>query len=109
MASPARRGPTRGMKMDTVSRRDSSRQAGDFLELACRAFMGGVAAALVFALAALLLSLTAQAAPATLNDPKAGTLLFRTGTAAEYQAAPQLETEVAIQVTGLIARTRVTH
>src|SRR6185436_11612365 len=42
-------------------------------------------------------------------DPKTGALLFRTGTAGQYQAAPTLETEVAIQVTGLIARTRVTQ
>jgi Ca-activated chloride channel family protein len=84
---------------------------GDFLELACRAFMGGVAAALVFALLALGLTLSAQAAPAavTPNSTKAGTLLYPTGTPGQYRAAPQLETEVAIQVTGLIARTRVSQ
>src|SRR5258706_2145790 len=54
-------------------------------------------------------SSSTSAPPATLNAPRAGALLFRTGTAGEYQAAPQLETEVAIQVTGLIARTRVTQ
>jgi Ca-activated chloride channel family protein len=88
----------------------SSEQVGDFLELACRAFMGGVAAALVFALAALTLTITsAQAAPVTLNDPKTGTLLFRTATPGQYETAPKVETEVAIQVSGLVARTRVTQ
>jgi Ca-activated chloride channel family protein len=84
---------------------------GDLIELACRAFMGGVAAALFFALLALGLTLSAQAAPmpVKLNDAKAGTLLYRTGTPGEYRTAPQLETEVAIQVTGLIARTRVSQ
>ena len=84
-------------------------QVADFLELLCKALMGGVAAALAFALIALTLSLSAQAAPVTLNDPKTGALLFRTGTAGQYQAAPTLETEVASQVTGFIARTRVTQ
>ena len=95
--------------MNQMGRSASAEQAGDFLELACRAFVGGVAAALVFALLALVLSFSAQAAPVGLNDPKTGALLFRTGTAGQYQAAPKLETEVAIQVSGLIARTRVTQ
>jgi len=82
---------------------------GDFLELACRAFMGGVAAALFFAMIALGLSLSANAAPVKVNDAKAGALLFKTGTPGEYRTAPQVETEVAIQVTGLIARTRVSQ
>ena len=38
-----------------------------------------------------------------------GTLLFRTGTVGEYVVAPRVETEVAIHVTGIIARTRVTQ
>ncbi len=95
--------------MNQMGRNASTAQAGDFLELACRAFMGGVAAALFFALLALALSFAAQAAPVGLNDPKTGALLFRTGTAGQYQAAPRLETEVAIHVSGLIARTRVTQ
>jgi Ca-activated chloride channel family protein len=93
----------------SVVRKPSNEEVGDFLELACRAFMAGVAAALLFAIAALVLSLSAQAAPVTLKDPKAGALLFRTGTAGEYQAAPQLETEVAIRVTGIVARARVSQ
>jgi Ca-activated chloride channel family protein len=93
----------------TGSYRVSNEQVGEFLELICRAFMGGVAAALLFAMVALGLSLAANAAPLTLNDPKAGALLYRTATPGQYDAAPQLETEVAIQVTGLIARTRVSQ
>ena len=95
--------------MNQLGRTASTEQVGDFLELACRAFMGGVAAALVFALLALVLTFSAQAAPIGINDPKTGTLLFRTGTAGQYETAPRLETEVAIQVTGIIARTRVTQ
>ena len=88
----------------------STEQVGDFLELACRAFMGGVAAALLFALLALTLTITsAQAAPLGLNDPKTGTLLFRTATPGQYEPAPKVETAVAIQVSGLVARTRVTQ
>jgi Ca-activated chloride channel family protein len=93
----------------TVSRKPSQEQVGDFLELACRAFMGGVAAALLFALVALVLSLSAQAAPVTLNDSKSGELLLRTATPSQYDVAPQLETEVAITVSGIISRTRVSQ
>ena len=95
--------------MNQLDRTASSDQLGDFLELACRAFMGGIAAALVFAILALVLTFSAQAAPVGINDPKTGALLFRTGTAGQYEKAPRLETEVAIQVSGLIARTRVTQ
>jgi Ca-activated chloride channel family protein len=124
-------GTSRGLTMDRTvsrgglpqpgraSRNFSHEEVGDFLELACRAFMGGVAAALIFALVALTLSLAANAAvsdpvpvgghPRKLNDAKAGALFFRTGTSGEYLTAPQVETEVAIQVTGLIARTRVSQ
>jgi Ca-activated chloride channel homolog len=82
---------------------------GDFLDLACRAFMGGVAAALLFALLALGLSLSANAAPVGINDAKTGQLLLHTATPGKFEVAPKLETEVAIQVSGLIARTRVTQ
>jgi Ca-activated chloride channel family protein len=82
---------------------------GDLVDLACRALIGGVGAALVFALLALVLSFAANAATVGLNDPKTGELLFRTATAGRYQPAPKLETEVAIEVHGLIARTRVTQ
>ena len=88
----------------------SAEQVGDLLELACRALMGGVAAALLFALAALTLTITsAQAAPVTINQAKTGTLLFPTAAPGQYEPAPKVETEVAIQVSGLIARTKVTQ
>jgi Ca-activated chloride channel homolog len=91
-------------------RRITYEQLGDFMELACKAFMGGVAAALLFAMAALVLTISsAQAATVSLNDPKTGALLFRTGTAGQYELAPKVETDVAIQVSGLVARTRVTQ
>jgi len=91
-------------------RRITYEQLGDFMDLACKAFMGGVAAALLFAMAALVLTISsAQAATVSLNDPKTGALLFRTGTAGQYELAPKVETDVAIQVSGLVARTRVTQ
>ncbi len=93
----------------TESRQQPTAEVGDFLDLVCKAFMGGVAAALLFAIAALALTFSAQAATVTLNDPKTGALLLRTGTAGQYETAPRVETEVAIQVNGLIARTRVTQ
>jgi len=49
-------------------------------------------------------SASAQAKP---NDAKTGTLLFHTGTEGAYAAAPKVETDVAIHVTGIVARTRV--
>src|SRR5687767_6808442 len=96
--------------MDRKAWNGSAEPVGEFLELACRAIMGGVAAALLFALAALTLTITsAQAAPVTLKDPKTGMLLFATATPGQYEPAPKVETEVAIHVSGLIARTRVTQ
>ena len=90
--------------------RDNGPVIGEFLELACRAFMGGVAAALLLALTALALSMSAQAAPTvTLDEPKTGELLFHTDVAGRFVLAPRVETEVAIQVHGMVARTRVTQ
>jgi Ca-activated chloride channel family protein len=80
---------------------------GDLAELVARAFFGGLAAAVALSLAILALSATAQAA--ALNDTKAGTLLLRTGAAGDYAVAPQVSTEVAIDVTAMVARTRVTQ
>jgi Ca-activated chloride channel family protein len=80
---------------------------GDFLELGANAFVGGLLAAIALSVVTLLLATGAQAA--TLNDAKTGALLFRTGTSGEYVVAPTLQTEVAIQVTGMIARTRLTQ
>ena len=78
----------------------------DFLELTGKAILGGVAASLLLAALALLLATSAQA-QTRINDAKAGTLLLRTGTEGVFQGAPTVETDVAIHVTGLVARTRV--
>lgn len=78
-----------------------------------KAVASGIAVSLALALLAMGLATTAQAsAPlkaAKINDAKMGTLLFRTGTQGEFAVAPRVETEVAIHVTGIIARTRVTQ
>ena len=79
----------------------------DFAELIAKAAFGGLGAAVVMSIAILALSATAQAA--TLADAKAGALLLHTATPGQYDVAPQLSTEVAIEVTGMIARTRVTQ
>jgi Ca-activated chloride channel family protein len=78
----------------------------DFVELIAKAFFGGLAAAVTMALAILALSSNAQAA--TLNDAKAGSLMLKTA-AGDYTAAPQVSLEVAIDVSGMVARTRVTQ
>jgi Ca-activated chloride channel family protein len=85
------------------------RVAIDFAVLGGKAFLGGLVAAVVLGAAALILAASAEAATVTLNEPKAGALLLRTGTAGQYALAPTVETEVAIHVTGMIARTRVTQ
>jgi Ca-activated chloride channel family protein len=86
-------------------RRDIDTALADFLELTGKAILGGVATSLVLAVLALLLATNAQA-QVKLNDAKAGTLLFHAGEGA-YRSAPTVETDVAIHVTGLVARTRV--
>src|SRR5688572_12278194 len=78
---------------------------GDLVELVAKAFFGGLGAAVAMSLAILALSATVQAA--TVNDAKAGTLLLRAN--GDLVAAPQVSTEVAIEVTGMVARTRVTQ
>jgi len=80
---------------------------GDFLELGANAFVAGLAAAIALSVVTLLLTTTAQAA--TLNDAKTGQLLLRAGNPGEYVVAPTVETEVAIQVNGVIARTRLSQ
>lgn len=80
---------------------------GDFLRLGANAFASGLVAAIALAVVTLALAGGAQAA--SLNDAKTGTLMLRTGTAGEYVVAPKVETEVAIQVTGMIARTRLSQ
>ena len=80
---------------------------GDFLQLGANAFASGLLAAIVLAVITLALAGGAQAA--VLNDAKTGTLMLRTSTPGEYVVAPKVETEVAIQVTGMIARTRLSQ
>lgn len=77
----------------------------DFIELVAKALLSGIGVGVAMALAILALSSAAQAAG--INDAKTGTLLLRSGDA--YAAAPKMSTEVAVEVTGIIARTRVTQ
>jgi Ca-activated chloride channel family protein len=79
----------------------------DMAELVARAFFGGLAAAV--AMGAAILALSANAQAATLNDTKTGELLLRTDAAGQYATAPKVSTEVAIEVSGMVARTRVTQ
>ena len=94
-------------KSAAASGRTLSDLVADMAELLARAFFGGLAAAVAMSLAILALSANAQAA--TLNDAKTGELLLRTSTAGEYVVAPRVATEVAIEVSGMVARTRVTQ
>jgi Ca-activated chloride channel family protein len=82
--------------------------ARDFFELGAHAFAGGLMVAIALAMLTLALATSAQAAK--VNDAKAGTLLLATQSAqGGFTVAPTVETEVAIQVTGVIARTRLTQ
>src|SRR5258708_34464038 len=79
----------------------------EFLALGANAFVSGLVAAIALAVITLALATGAQAA--SLNDAKTGTLLLRTGTAGDYTVAPTVETEVAIEVNGAVARTRLSQ
>src|SRR5207237_3647388 len=79
----------------------------DFFELGANAFVTGLVAAVAFAMIALALSTSARAA--TLDDQHTGALLVRPQSASDYAVAPKRETKVAIRVTGMIARTRLTQ
>jgi Ca-activated chloride channel family protein len=82
----------------------------DFMVLGGKALASGIVVAVLLAFAVVVLAASAEAAgTVTLNDPRSGALLIRTGTAGQYAIAPTVETEVAIHVTGMIARTRVTQ
>ena len=81
----------------------------DLIVLGGKALVSGVLVALALAFAAVVLAGNAEAATVGINDPKAGALLIRTGTAGQYTVAPTVETEVSIHVTGMVARTRVTQ
>lgn len=84
-------------------------RAGEFIVLGVRAVLGGVAVALALGFAAIVLASNAQAAGVTPGEARTGELLIATATAGEYTVAPTVETEVAITVNGMVARTRVTQ
>lgn len=77
----------------------------DFVELVAKALLSGIGVGVAMGLAILVLSSGAQAA--SVNDAKTGTLLFHTSQG--NTPAPKVSTEVAVEVTGMIARTRVTQ
>ncbi len=86
------------------------RVAVDFAKLVAKAFVGGLGVAVAMSLAILALSSNTHAAgKVTLADPKAGALLALTGEAGQYTTVPTVSTDVAITVTGMVARTRVTQ
>lgn len=91
----------------TDPRRTFFEMVGDMAELVARAFLSGLAAAVAMSLAILALSANAQAA--TLNETKTGELLLRAGGDGELVPAPKVSTEVAIEVSGMVARTRVSQ
>jgi Ca-activated chloride channel family protein len=78
----------------------------DFIELLGKAILSGIAMSLALALVALGLATTANAQSKP-NDARTGTLLLRTGDEGGFAPAPKVETDVAIHVTGIVARTRV--
>src|SRR4051812_1778760 len=83
--------------------------AGDFIVLGARALVSGIAVAVALGCAAMVLAQSAQAAAVKLGDAHTVQLLLQTATPGEYTVAPTVETEAAIQVTGMIARTRLTQ
>ncbi len=84
--------------------------AGDFIVLGVRAVLSGAAVALALGFAAIVLASNAQAAgTVTPGEARTGELLLTTATPGRYTVAPTVETEVAITVTGMVARTRVTQ
>lgn len=82
---------------------------GAFIALGLRAVLSGIAVALALGFAAIVLAANAQAATVKLGDARTGALLLGTATPGEYTVAPTVETEVAITVTGMVARTRLTQ
>ncbi len=82
----------------------------DFASLAARALLAGLAASLLLAALTLLLARPAEAAasaPVGINSARTGELMLKTGEAGKFTLAPRLETDVAITVTGMIARAKV--
>src|ERR1700687_400128 len=93
-----------------MAKRSTGRAAGlNFIQLAARALMSGLAISAALILITLGLATSARAASVSLNDAKSGALLLRSEVAGQYTVAPTVQTEVAISVTGMIARTRLTQ
>jgi Ca-activated chloride channel family protein len=88
---------------------DLRQAAVDLVELLAKAILSGVGVAVLMSVAILALSTGSYAAVVGLNDAKSGELLFRTNEAGRYVVAPKVATEVAIEVHGMVARTRVTQ
>jgi Ca-activated chloride channel family protein len=86
------------------ARRTLHQAIGDFAKLVAKAFVGGLGAAVLMSLA--ILALVPSARAASPADAKAGALFFR-GEGGAYEPAPQVSTEIAVEVTGMVARTRV--
>lgn len=99
------------MAVEENGRTRSMRGAlADFIELIAKAVLGGVGVAVALAVAILALSGAAQAADTVgIEDARTGTLMLRTQMPGRFVAAPKVSTEVAIEVHGIIARTRVTQ
>ena len=85
--------------------RDMKGAITDLVELVAKAVLSGIGVGVAMGLAILALSSGAHAAGP--NDAKTGTLLFRAQDG--YVTAPKVATEVAIEVKGIVARTRVTQ
>lgn len=77
----------------------------DFAGLVVKAFVGGFGAAVLMALAIVALIPSAHAAEPM--DAKAGALFFRGDEG--FEPAPQVSTEISVNVSGMVARTRVTQ
>ena len=83
---------------------DVKRAIADFVELVARALLSGIAVGTAMGLAILVLSSPAHATPL---DSRTGALFFES--ASGRTPAPKVSTEVAIEVKGIVARTRVTQ
>ncbi len=81
----------------------------DLVELLAKAILSGVGIAVAMSVAILALSTETHAAVVGINDAKSGELLFRTNEAGRFVVAPKVATEVAIEVHGMVARTRLTQ
>ncbi|HKO89103.1 MAG TPA: marine proteobacterial sortase target protein [Burkholderiales bacterium] len=101
------------MAMHGTRARDNGRLA-DFVETLSMLVVGGALLGLAFVVAALLLgwATTAVAEEAKLqpmqrDEARSGTLLFKAAASGVSYAAPLLETEVSMQVSGMVARVHV--